>query len=78
MSLKKARELILELKYTYSKSVLHEDIKPFFKEVAEDWFENQRESWSSKHISKVRASLDELYTALANKRISQIQELEIL
>ncbi|MBK5647641.1 tyrosine-type recombinase/integrase [Acinetobacter proteolyticus] len=78
MSLKKARELALELKYKYSKSVLHEDIKPFFKEVAEDWFENQRETWSSKHISNVRASLDELYITLANKRINQIQAPEIL
>ncbi|QHH92712.1 DUF4102 domain-containing protein [Acinetobacter gyllenbergii] len=59
MSLKKARELALELKYKYSKSVLHEDIQPFFKEVAEDWFENQRETWSSKHISNVRASYDD-------------------
>lgn len=78
MSLKKARELALELKYKYSKSVLREEIKPFFKEVAEDWFENQRETWSAKHISNVRASLDELYIALANKRINQIQAPEIL
>lgn len=78
MSLKKAREVALELKYKYSKSVLHEEIKPFFKEVAEDWFENQRETWSSKHISNVRASLDELYLALATKRINQIQAPEIL
>lgn len=78
MSLKKARELALELKYKYSKSVLQEEIKPFFKEVAEDWFDNQRETWSSKHISNVRASLDELYIALANKRINQIQAPEIL
>lgn len=78
MSLKKARELALELKYKHSKSVLHEDIKPFFKDVAEDWFENQRETWSSKHISNVRASLDELYISLANKRINQIQAPEIL
>ncbi|MBJ8552320.1 tyrosine-type recombinase/integrase [Acinetobacter bereziniae] len=78
MSLKKARELALELKYKYSKSVLHEEIKPFFKEVAEDWFDNQRETWSSKHISNVRASLDELYLALVTKRINQIQAPEIL
>ncbi|WP_202740244.1 tyrosine-type recombinase/integrase [Acinetobacter sp. 'aerobic (ED)'] len=78
ISLKKARELALELKYKYSKSVLSEDIKPFFKEVAEDWFENQRETWSSKHISNVRASLDELYIALANKRINHIQAPDIL
>ena len=31
MSLKKARELALELKYKHSKSVLYEDIKPFLK-----------------------------------------------
>ncbi|MBJ9371947.1 tyrosine-type recombinase/integrase [Acinetobacter sp. TGL-Y2] len=78
MSLKKARELALELKYKYSKSVLHEEIKPFFKEVAEDWFENQKETWSTKHISNVQASLDELYIGLANKRINQIQATEIL
>jgi len=78
LSLKKARELALELKYKYSKSVLHQDLKPYFKEVAEDWFENQRETWSPKHISNVRASLDELYVSLANKRINQIQAPEIL
>ncbi|WP_334136417.1 tyrosine-type recombinase/integrase [Acinetobacter schindleri] len=78
LSLKKARELAYELKHRYSRSVLHEDLKPYFKEVAEDWFNNQKETWSSKHISNVRASLDELYVALANKRINQIQAPEIL
>lgn len=78
LSLKKAREMAYELKYKHSKSVLHEDIKPFFKEVAEDWFENQKETWSPKHISNVRASLDELYLSLENKRINQIQAPEIL
>ena len=78
LSLKKARELAYELKHRYSRSVLHEDLKPYFKEVAEDWFHNQKETWSSKHISNVRASLDELYIALANKRINQIQAPEIL
>lgn len=78
LSLKKARELAYELKHRYSRSVLHEELKPYFKEVAEDWFNNQKETWSSKHISNVRASLDELYIALANKRINQIQAPEIL
>ena len=78
LSLKKARELAYELKYRYSRSVLHEELKPFFKEVAEDWFDNQKETWSNKHISNVRASLDELYITLANKRINQIQPPEIL
>jgi len=78
LSLKKARELAYELKHRYSRSVLHEDLKPYFKEVAEDWFNNQKETWSSKHITNVRASLDELYIALANKRINQIQAPEIL
>lgn len=67
-----------ELKYRHSKSALHEDLKPYFKEVAEDWFENQKEGWSSKHVNNVRASLDELYLGLANKRINQIQAPEIL
>lgn len=57
---------------------MHEDLKPYFKEVAEDWFNNQKETWSSKHISNVRTSLDELYIALANKRINHIQAPEIL
>lgn len=78
ISLKKARELALEHKYKYSKSVLHEEIKPFFKEVAEAWFDNQKETWSTKHISNVQASLDELYIGLADKRINQIQAPEIL
>ncbi|ENU62940.1 tyrosine-type recombinase/integrase [Acinetobacter lwoffii] len=78
LSLKKARELAYELKHRFSRSVLHEELKPYFKEVAEDWFNNQKETWSSKHISNVRASLDELYIALANKRINQIQAPEIL
>lgn len=78
LTLKKARELALEIKYKHSKSILHEDIKPFFKEVAEEWFDNQKEIWSSKHTSNVRASLDELYIALANIRINQIQAPEIL
>lgn len=78
LSLKKARELAYELKHRYSRSVLYEDLKPYFEEVAEDWFNNQKETWSSKHISNVRASLDELYIALANKRINQIQAPEIL
>ena len=78
LSLKKARELAYELTHRYSRSVLHEDLKPYFKEVAEDWFNNQKETWSSKHISNVRTSLDELYIALANKRINQIQAPEIL
>lgn len=78
LSLKKARELAYELKHRFSRSVLHEELKPYFKEVAEDWFNNQKETWSSKHISNVRASLDELYIALANKRINKIQAPEIL
>ncbi len=55
-----------------------EDIKPFFKEVAEYWFDNQKETWSPKCISNVRASLDELYLSLEKKRINQIQAPEIL
>lgn len=64
LSLKRARELALELKYKHSKSILYQDLKPYFKEVAEDWFENQRETWSPKQISNVRTSLDELYVSL--------------
>ncbi len=78
LSLKRAREIALDLKYKLKNTIEVEQEQPYFKEVAEDWFNNQKETWSSKHISNVRASLDELYIALANKRINQIQAPEIL
>ncbi|WP_314295957.1 tyrosine-type recombinase/integrase [Acinetobacter schindleri] len=78
LSLKRAREIALDLRYKLKNTVEVEEEQPYFKEVAEDWFNNQKETWSSKHISNVRASLDELYIALANKRINQIQAPEIL
>ncbi len=78
LSLKRAREIALDLRYKLKNTVEVEEEQPCFKEVAEDWFNNQKETWSSKHISNVRASLDELYIALANKRINQIQAPEIL
>ena len=78
VSLKKARELAYELKYKYSKAEQLDELKPLFREVAEDWFENQKETWSPKQISNVQASLDELYLSLENKLINQIQAPEIL
>lgn len=78
LSLKKAREIALEIKYKFSRVDTVDELKPLFKEVAEEWFENQKETWSTKHISNVQASLDELYIGLANKRINQIQAPEIL
>lgn len=78
LSLKRAREIALDLRYKLKNTVEVEEKQPYFKEVAEDWFNNQNETWSSKHISNVRASLDELYLALANKRINQIQAPDIL
>ena len=78
LSLKRAREIALDLRYKLKNTVEVEEDQPCFKEVAEDWFNNQKETWPTKHISNVRASLDELYIALANKRINQIQAPEIL
>ncbi|MEG0343041.1 MAG: tyrosine-type recombinase/integrase [Acinetobacter sp.] len=78
LSLKKARELANELKYKFSRFSIHEELKPLFREVAEEWFNNQKETWSTKHISNVRASLNELYTTLGDKRINLIQAPEIL
>ena len=78
LSLKRAREIALDLRYKLKNTTEVEQEQPYFKEVAEDRFNNQKETWSSKHISNVRASLDELYIALANKRINQIQAPEIL
>lgn len=76
--MKKAREIALDIKYKFSREEAVDELKPLFKEVAEEWFENQKETWSTKHISNVQASLDELYIGLANKRINQIQAPEIL
>ena len=70
--------MALDLRYKLKNTVEAEVMQPFFQEVAEDWFNNQKETWSSKHISNVRASLDELYIILANKPINQIQAPEIL
>lgn len=78
LSLKRAREIALDLRYKLKNTVEAEVMQPHFQEVAEDWFNNQKETWSSKHISNVRASLDELYIALAGKPINQIQAPEIL
>ncbi|ENW81824.1 hypothetical protein F909_01508 [Acinetobacter sp. ANC 3929] len=78
LSLKKAREIALEIKYKFSRVEAVDELKPLFKEVAEEWFENQKETWSTKHISNVQASLDELNIGLASKRINQIQAPEIL
>ncbi len=71
-------EIALDLRYKLKNTTEVEQEQPYFIEVAEDWFNNQKETWSSKHISNVQASLDELYIALANKRINQIQAPEIL
>ena len=78
VSLKKARELAYELKYKYSKAEKLDELKPLFREVGEDWFNNQKDTWSHKHILNVRASLDELYVCLGDKRINHITAPEIL
>ena len=78
ISLKRAREIALDLRYKLKNVSEVEELQPYFKDVAEDWFNNQKETWSPKHISNVRASLDELYISLQSKRINQIQAPEIL
>lgn len=79
LSLKRAREIALDLRYKIKNTPeVHVDEQPYFKDVSEDWFNNQKETWSRKHISNVRASLDELNIAFGNKRINQIQAPEIL
>ncbi len=45
-----------------------------FREVAEDWFHNQKEIWSHKHILNVRISLDELYVSSGDQRINKITQ----
>lgn len=78
IGLKKARELAYELKYKFSRIDGMEELKPLFREVAEDWFHNQKETWSHKHILNVRASLDELYVSLGDQRINKITAPDIL
>ena len=78
LSLKKARETAYELKYKYSKAEQLDELKPLFREVGEDWFNNQKDRWSHKHILNVRVSLDEVYLSLENKCINLIQSPEIL
>jgi len=78
IGLKRARELAYELKYRFSRIDGMEELKPLFREVAEDWFHNQKETWSHKHILNVQASLDELYVSLGDQRINKITAPDIL
>ena len=78
VTLKEARNLAFELKHKVSRQEDIEELKPSFKEVAEDWFSNQVEGWSPKHILNVRASLNELYVDLGEKPIDKITASEIL
>ena len=50
LSLKRAREIALDLRYKLKNTTEVEQEQPYFKEVAENWFNNQKETWSSKHI----------------------------
>lgn len=72
ISLKKARDIASRLKVQYTEDSSLESPKPQFSEVAEDWFENQKGTWSDKHISNVRASLDELYLSFGNHEIDKL------
>lgn len=78
IGLKKACELAYELKIRMTKLDAIQELQPLFRDVAEDWFNNQKETWSTKHIANVRASLDELNQTLGSKRINQIVATEIL
>lgn len=78
IGLKKARELAYELKIQMTQANGLHKYQPQFKDVAEDWFNSQKEAWSVKHIANVRASLDELNISLGNKQIDQIVAPEIL
>lgn len=78
IGLKKARELAYELKIQMTQANGLNKYQPQFKDVAEDWFNSQKETWSVKHIANVRASLDELNISLGNKQIDQIVAPEIL
>lgn len=76
LSLKRAREVAIE--FTTKIKQNSEQEQPSFREVANEWFNNQKETWSHKHILNVRASLDELFITLGDLPINQIQPPEIL
>ena len=78
LSLKQARDMAYELKHNFVEEDIKEEPKPLFNEVAEVWFTEQSETWSSKHIQNVRASLDELYLSLGTIPIDKITAPEIL
>jgi integrase len=78
VSLKLAREYAYELKHTAPDDKPIEPPKPLFKEVGEAWFNNQKDTWSGKHIKNVRASLDELYVVLGGLPVDKITAPEIL
>ena len=44
LSLKRAREIALDLRYKLKNTTEVEQEQPYFKEVAEDWFNNQKET----------------------------------
>lgn len=78
LTLKRAREIVIEYTSKRKQKMEVEKVQPTFREVGNDWFNNQKETWSSKHISNVRASLDELFITLGDLPINQIQAPEIL
>ena len=78
LTLKRAREIVIEYTSKRKQKMEVEKVQPTFREVGNDWFSNQKETWSSKHISNVRASLDELFITLGDLPINQIQAPEIL
>ena len=65
LSLKRAREIALDLRYKLKNTVEVEEDQPCFKEVAEDWFNNQKETWSSNKFF-----CNHLYPSSVSKSIS--------
>ncbi len=78
VGLKKAREVALCYIYeTSGKPEIKVD-QPEFYQVAEEWFEAKKLSWSKKHIQNVRSSLDELYINMGETQIDAITAQDIL
>lgn len=80
LSVKEAREAAQSYRQNLNESINEpepEEVPSFF-EVGENWFNQQKDTWSNKHIQNVAASLKELYFDFKDRPVNQINAPEIL
>lgn len=81
LGVKQAREAAQRFKLDLDESSNQsepEEVMPSFFEVGEDWFNQQKDTWTNKHIQNVAASLKELYIDLKDRPVNQVTAPEIL